>query len=61
MAENAHTGRGYMIVSEGLAEMFLYQFATKWHEARDYDSYAKTVLSEMTQKVTNISARTVFA
>jgi hypothetical protein len=55
LAENAHTGEGYMIVSEGLAEIFLNQFASKWSEAMDYDGYARSVLSEMTSKVTNIS------
>jgi len=55
LAENAHTGEGYMIVSEGLAEIFLTQFASKWSEAMDYDCYARSVLSEMTSKVTNIS------
>jgi hypothetical protein len=55
VAENAHTGEGYMILSEGLAEMFLSQFADKWSEANDYDSYAKAVLSDMTQKVNSIS------
>ena len=35
-----HTGEGYMSRS-GLAEMFLYQFATKWHEARDYEKLRK--------------------
>jgi hypothetical protein len=55
LAENAHTGEGYMIASEGLAEIFLNQFAAKWEEAMDYDAYAKSVLSEMTSKVTNIS------
>jgi hypothetical protein len=55
VADNAHTGEGYMIVSEGLAEMFLTQFAAKWSEAMDYDNYAGAVLSEMTQEVTNSS------
>jgi hypothetical protein len=55
VAENAHTGEGYMIVSEGLAEVFLNQFAAKWSEAMDYDGYAKSVLSEMSSKVTNVS------
>jgi hypothetical protein len=55
LAENAHTAEGYMIVSEGLAEIFLNQFAAKWAEAMDYDVYAKSVLSEMTSRVTNVS------
>jgi hypothetical protein len=55
VADNAHTGEGYMIASEGLAEMFLNQFSDKWSEAMDYDRYSRSVLSEMTQKVTNIS------
>jgi hypothetical protein len=55
LAENAHTGEGYMIVSEGLSEIFLNQFETRWSEAMDYDSYARSVLSEMTSNVTNIS------
>ena len=55
VTENAHTGEGYMIVSEGLAEIFLNQFAAKWSEAMDYEGYARSVLSEMTNKVTSIS------
>ncbi len=55
VVENAHTGEGYMIVSEGLAEIFLNQFGARWSEAMDYDSYATAILSEITHKVTNIS------
>ena len=55
VAENAHTGEGYMIVSEGLAEIFLNQFGARWSEAIDYDSYARAILSEITHKATNIS------
>jgi hypothetical protein len=55
VAENARTGEGYMIVSEGLAEIFLDQFAAKWSEAMDYDRYARSILSEMTSSVTNLS------
>jgi hypothetical protein len=55
VAENAHTGEGYMIVSEGLAEIFLDQFSARWSDAIEYDNYARTILSEITHKVTNIS------
>lgn len=59
VAENAHTGEGYMIVSEGLAEVFFNQFDKRWSEAVDYDDYVKTVLSEITHKGSNISVALV--
>ena len=46
VVENAHTGEGYMIVSEGLAEVFVNQFDNRWAQAVDYDEYVKTVLSD---------------
>ena len=36
-----------MIPSEGLAQVFLRQFQSRWEEATDYDQYLKDVLSEI--------------
>jgi len=55
VVENAHTGEGYMIVSEGLAEVFVNQFDSRWAEAIGYDDYVKTVLSEITRDGSNVS------
>jgi hypothetical protein len=55
VTENAHTGEGYMIVSEGLAEVFVNQFDNRWAEAIDYDEYLRGVLAEITQDRSNIS------
>jgi hypothetical protein len=59
VVENAHTGEGYMIVSEGLAEVFVNQFDNRWSEAIDYEEYVKTVLSEITQNGSNVSVALV--
>lgn len=55
VAENAHTGEGYMIVSEGLAEVFVDEFDSRWSEAVGYDDYVNAVLSEITQNGSNVS------
>jgi len=45
--ENQPTREGYVIPSEGLAQVFLRQFQTRWDEATAYDQYLKELLSEI--------------
>jgi|SRR5208337_3704150 len=45
--ENQPTREGYVIPSEGLAQVFLRQFQNRWEEATEYDHYLKDVLSEI--------------
>jgi hypothetical protein len=45
--ENQPTREGYVIPSEGLAQVFLRQFQSRWEEATEYDHYLKDVLSEI--------------
>jgi hypothetical protein len=45
--ENQPTREGYLIPSEGLAQIFLAQFQSKWNEAVPYDDYLKEVLVEI--------------
>jgi hypothetical protein len=46
--ENQPTREGYVIPSEGLAQVFLRQFQTRWEEATAYDQYLKELLSQIT-------------
>jgi len=46
--ENQPTREGYVIPSEGLAQVFLRQFQTRWDEATEYDQYLKELLREIT-------------
>jgi hypothetical protein len=45
--ENQPTREGYVIPSEGLAQVFLRQFQSRWKEATEYDHHLKEVLSEI--------------
>lgn len=45
--ENQPTREGYVIPSEGLAQIFLRQFQSRWEEATSYDDYLKEVISEI--------------
>ncbi len=45
--ENQPTREGYVIPSEGLAQIFLRQFQNGWEEATTYDEYLREVLSEI--------------
>ena len=47
VGENQPTREGYVIPSEGLAQVFLRQFQTRWEEATAYDQYLRSVLSEI--------------
>ena len=54
--ENEPTREGYMIPSEGLAEIFLQQFEGKWGQAVDYDIYLKEIVSEMRSHSPRVSS-----
>jgi hypothetical protein len=43
--ENQPTREGYVIPSEGLAQIFLRQFQNRWEEAVTYDEYLRELLS----------------
>ena len=45
--QNQPTREGYVIPSEGFAQIFLRQFQDRWEEAVGYDDYFKDVLSEI--------------
>jgi hypothetical protein len=45
--QNQPTREGYVIPSEGFAQIFLRQFQEKWGEGVDYDDYLKGILSEI--------------
>jgi hypothetical protein len=45
--ENQPTREGYVIPSEGLAQIFLRQFQGRWEESTSYDNYLKEVFSEI--------------
>lgn len=45
--ENQPTREGYVIPSEGLAQIFLRQFQSRWEEAASYDDYLREVFSEI--------------
>jgi hypothetical protein len=53
--ENQPTREGYVIRSEGLAQVFLRQFQNRWDEATPYDDYLRDVLSEVRNHNPNIS------
>jgi len=52
---NNPTREGYLIPSEGMAEIFLHQFNTKWAEATRYDEYLAEILSEAKSHSPNAS------
>lgn len=56
VGENQPTREGYVIPSEGLAQIFLRQFQSRWEEARAYDDYLKEVLSEIRDHNPTVSA-----
>ncbi len=53
--ENQPTLEGYVIPSEGLAQLFLRQFQNRWEEAAGYDEYLKEVLSEIKEHNPTVS------
>lgn len=53
--ENQPTREGYMIPSEGLAQVFLSQFQGRWEEATRYDEYLREVLSAIIEHNPSIS------
>jgi len=55
--ENQPTREGYVIPSEGLAQIFLNQFQDKWDTATPYDDYVKGVLSEIRSHNPTISTQ----
>jgi hypothetical protein len=57
VGENQPTREGYVIPSEGLAEIFLRQFQTQWEEAAPYDEYLKTIVSEIRNHSPTISVQ----
>jgi hypothetical protein len=57
VGENEPTREGYMIPSEGLAEIFLQQFESKWAQAINYDDYLKELLVEIRNHNPNVSTQ----
>jgi hypothetical protein len=54
--ENQPTREGYMIPSEGLAQIFRRQFQGMWEEATSYNKYLLEMLSAIIEHNPNISA-----
>ena len=57
--ENEPTREGYLIPSEGLAQIFLQEFESKWLQGTDYEEYLKEVILEMRQGNPNASSSLV--
>lgn len=55
--QNQPTREGYMIPSEGLSEILLSQFESKWQGGMEYDKYVKGVLEEVKSHSPNVSDR----
>lgn len=55
VGENEPTREGYLIPSEGMAEIFLQQFDSKWGQAIQYDEYLTEVLLEAKNHSPNAS------
>lgn len=55
--ENEPTREGYVIQSEGLAQILLQQFEEKWAQAVTYDDYLHDVLLETKSHNPNISSQ----
>lgn len=55
--ENEPTREGYVIPSEGLAQILLQQFEEKWAQAVTYDDYLHDVLRETKSHNPNISSQ----
>ena len=55
--ENEPTREGYVIPSEGLAQILLQQFEEKWAQAATYDEYLHDVLLETKSHNPNISSQ----
>jgi len=55
--ENQPTREGYVIPSEGLAEIFLRQFHARWEEAAPYDEYLKEIVTEIRKHNSSISVQ----
>ena len=45
--QNQPTREGYVIPSEGFAQIFLRQFQDRWEEAVGYDDYLEDIFSEI--------------
>ncbi len=55
IGENEPTREGYLIPSEGMAEIFLQQFESKWAQAIKYEDYLREVLLEVRNHSPNVS------
>jgi hypothetical protein len=55
------TREGYLIPSEGLAEIFRQQFESKWNAATPYDDYMREVLLEIRSHNPNVSTQLLSA
>ncbi len=55
--DNEPTREGYVIPSEGLAELLLQQFEERWSQAITYDDYLQDLLVEIKRHEPNISSR----
>jgi len=55
--DNEPTREGYLIPSEGLAQVLLQQFQEKWAQATKYEDYLQEVLFEIKSHDPNVSNR----